>query len=93
MRRNFWSAAVAALVSSIGLGAASAAQAADYRFLISWDQNYPMRKLLVEPFIKRVDEASKGTATHAPTAEYQAVGESLGGDPHLPTRKVFTISS
>lgn len=61
MRRNFWSAAVAGLVTSIGLGAVSAAQAADYRFLMSWDQNYPMRKLLVEPFVKRVDEASKGS--------------------------------
>ncbi len=41
--------------------AISPLEAADYRMLSSWDQNYPVRKQLVEPFIKAVDDASKGS--------------------------------
>lgn len=51
-------AAFAALMTPFSAGIVAAA---DYRMLSSWDQNYPMRKLLVEPFIKAVDEASKGS--------------------------------
>jgi TRAP-type C4-dicarboxylate transport system substrate-binding protein len=52
----------AVAVATLGASAAmSIAQAADYRMLSSWDQNYPMRKLLVEPFIKSVNAASKGS--------------------------------
>ena len=52
--------AAAAAIAVLGT---SAAQAADYRFLSSWDQNYPGYKSLIEPFIKDVAEASKGGIT------------------------------
>lgn len=55
-----WLAATA--LATIGLPQTiSPLAAADYRMLSSWDQNYPVRKMLVEPFIKSVDEASKGS--------------------------------
>lgn len=56
MRLKVWLAAGAALAAAL-----QPAQAADYRMLSSWDQNYPMRPLLVEPFIKAVNQASKGS--------------------------------
>lgn len=53
-------AALATAMLASGIGG-TPALSADYRMLSSWDQNYPMRKLLVDPFIKAVDEASKGS--------------------------------
>lgn len=61
MKPTSWHATVAALATLTGAAVFATAEAADYRMLMSWDQNYPMRKLLVEPFIKRVDEGSKGS--------------------------------
>lgn len=61
MTRPNWLRAAVAIVSLGCSAALSIAQAADYRMLSSWDQNYPMRKLLVEPFIKAVNTASKGS--------------------------------
>ncbi len=61
MSRPHWLRAAAA-IAALGCSAAlSVAQAADFRMLSSWDQNYPMRKLLVEPFVKSVNAASKGS--------------------------------
>ncbi len=61
MTRPHWLPAAAA-IAALGCSAAlSVAQAADFRMLSSWDQNYPMRKLLVEPFVKSVNAASKGS--------------------------------
>ena len=37
------------------------AAAADLQLLSSWDQNYPMRQMLVDPFVKDVEEGTKGT--------------------------------
>ena len=56
--------AMKALVTAAATAIASlpgVAHAADYRFLSSWDQNYPGHKILVLPFIKEVEEASKGS--------------------------------
>jgi TRAP-type C4-dicarboxylate transport system substrate-binding protein len=35
--------------------------AAEYRFLSSWDKNYPAYPVIVEPFIKGVEAATKGS--------------------------------
>ncbi len=40
---------------------ATQALAADYRFLSSWDKNYPGVTHIAEPFIKNVEAASKGS--------------------------------
>lgn len=34
--------------------------ALDLQMLSSWDQNYPMRQMLVDPFVKDVEEGTKG---------------------------------
>lgn len=39
---------------------ATQAFGAEYRFLSTWDQNYPPRAYIVEPFIKNVEAATKG---------------------------------
>ncbi len=59
MRTKNWLAAIAAL-AAVGSACLPAAHAADYRILSSWDQNYPMRRLLLEPMIKRINETAKG---------------------------------
>jgi len=51
------------LLSAVALVATAAlnpSQAADMRMLSSWDQNYPQRQMLVEPFIKDVEAGTKG---------------------------------
>lgn len=56
MRLKGWLAAVTGVFALGG-----AVEAADYRFLCSWDQNYPGYKTLILPFIKEVEEGSKGS--------------------------------
>ncbi|MFN0300526.1 MAG: TRAP transporter substrate-binding protein [Burkholderiales bacterium] len=41
--------------------AATAAQSADYRWLNSWDRNNPAVSILIEPYLKAVEAASKGS--------------------------------
>lgn len=48
-------------MSLVALGLVASAQAADYRWLNSWDQNYPAMQVLVNPYIKEVMAASKGS--------------------------------
>lgn len=60
MKGKTWLAA-AAMLAAGAVASFEQARAADYRMLSSWDQNYPMRKLIVEPFIKRVNDATKGS--------------------------------
>jgi TRAP-type C4-dicarboxylate transport system substrate-binding protein len=50
--------AAAALSVFVGL---QSAQAADYRLLASWDQNYPGRVVLLNSFMKTVEERTKGS--------------------------------
>ena len=47
-------------VAAVATFAMTPSQAADMRMLSSWDQNYPQRQMLVEPFIKDVEEGTKG---------------------------------
>lgn len=62
MRRKSWLAAIGVAALG-GISLTTTSLAADYRMLSSWDQNYPMRPLLVEPFIKAVNAASKGSVS------------------------------
>lgn len=48
-----------ALVSTMMLSVPPAS-ATEYRMLVSWDQNYPGYKSLILPFVKEVEEATKG---------------------------------
>ncbi len=48
------------LMLALLLSAQSVA-AADYRWLSGWDRNYPAMPIVVEPFIKEVEAASKGS--------------------------------
>jgi TRAP-type C4-dicarboxylate transport system substrate-binding protein len=47
-------------VAAVAAFVAQAASAAELRMLSSWDQNYPQRQMLVEPFIKDVEAATNG---------------------------------
>ena len=61
MKLRFRLGLAAAIVALGGPSLIATSHAADYRMLSSWDQNYPMRKLLVEPFIKAVADGTKGS--------------------------------
>lgn len=51
------SAALATACVAVALPAAGA----EYRFLSSWDKNYPAYPVVIEPFIKGVEAATKGS--------------------------------
>ncbi|MFM9884161.1 MAG: TRAP transporter substrate-binding protein DctP [Burkholderiales bacterium] len=48
-------------IAAVGLGSVTSANAADYRWLSGWDDNYPAMPYIVTPFIKAVEAASKGS--------------------------------
>ncbi|MFN0304028.1 MAG: TRAP transporter substrate-binding protein DctP [Burkholderiales bacterium] len=48
-------------VGAAALGALGPVQAADYRWLSGWDDNYPAMPYIVTPFIKAIEAASKGS--------------------------------
>ena len=58
MRHGAWTAGLAAAIGL--LASVGASTAADYRMLMSWDQNYPGYKSLIEPFVKEVEAATNG---------------------------------
>ena len=49
------------VIAALAAGPMIAASAADYRWLNSWDNNYPPMPYLVDPFIKGVEAASNGS--------------------------------
>ena len=57
MRRSVFALIAVSLFAWLG----ATAQAADYRWLNSWDRNYPAMPIVIDPFIKEVMEASKGS--------------------------------
>ncbi len=48
-------------LAAAAFGALAPVQAADYRWLSGWDDNYPATPYIVAPFIKAIEAASKGS--------------------------------
>ena len=61
MRLRAWLAAACGVVVSTAPFVASPALATEYRLLMSWDQNYPGYQALILPFVKEVEDATKGS--------------------------------
>ena len=40
---------------------AQCAVGADYRWLNSWDKNYPAMPIVIDPYVREVEAASKGS--------------------------------
>ena len=47
--------------AAAAFGALAPVQAADYRWLSGWDDNYPATPYIVTPFVKAIEAASKGS--------------------------------